>query len=207
MAIEKTPKLIAQKLAEHLVFRELLKRDVLPYAPAVGAAPGFKVRTPTGRTIDARIEPSIGDGYERLFQVPGFKPRPELIFLCVEFSCVEFSGDEISCVWVLPSTVFFAYSDPDEERGLRELNLDVKRERYFDETFREYNFFFRNRWESITKFDFYSRYMKPLGSPGFAEGWEDFEDEMMALEVLETREPREESIAFDPLIFSDTAAL
>ena len=202
MAIEKTPKLIAEKLAEHLVLRELLKRDVLPYAMAVGPTPGFKVRIPTGRTIDVRIESSISDGDERVFQVPDFKPRPELIFICVEFS-----GDEISCAWVLPSTVFFAYSDQDEEHGLRELNLDVKRERYFNEPFREYNSFFRNRWEPITRFDSYSRYMKPLGSQGFAEGWEDFEDEMMALEILETREPREESIAFDPMMFSDPAPL
>ncbi len=204
MAIDNPPDPIARRSAEHQMFRELLKRGVLPYVQAAGVAPGFRVRTPSGRTIDVRIEPSIcdGDGDERRFRVPCFKPRPELIFLCVEFS-----GDEISCVWVLPSTVFFAYSDPDEERGLRELNLDVKRERYFDEPFREYNSFFRNRWESITKFDSYSRYMKPLKSPGFAEGWEDFEDAMMALEVFETREPREESIAFDPLIFSDAATL
>ena len=192
------------KLAEYHAFGELLKRGVLPYLPMAGSASGVRTRTPTGWTIEMRIEPSIGSGYgdKQRFQVSDFKPRPELFILCVEF--VE---AEIRCVWVLPSTVFFVYSELDEKRGLRNLDLDVKRERYFDKPFREYNFFFRNRWESITNFDVYRRYMKPLGSPEFATGWEDFEDEMMALEAFETREPREESIPFDPLMFIDAAAL
>ena len=195
---------VARKRAEHLVVGELLKRDVLPYPLTPGASHAIKARTPTGRTIEMRVEISTanGKGDERRFLVPDFDPCPELFYLCVEFT-----NDEIGSVWVLPSTVLFAYSEPDEETGLRELNLDVKQESYFGQPFREYNSFFRSRWESIAQFDIYSRYMKPLGAPGFAEGWEDFEDEMLALEIFDNRESREESIPFDPLIFSDAAAL
>ena len=195
---------VARKRAEHLVIGELLKRDVLPCPLTASASHVFKTRTPTGRTVEMQVELPVGNGKddEKRFRVTDIGPYPELFYLCVECT-----GDEVVCVWVLPSTVFFVYSEPDEATGLRELNLDVKQERYFGQSFREYNSFFRNRWESITKFDFYRRYMKPLGSPDFAEGWEDFEDEMMALEAFEIREPREESISFEPLIFSDAAAL
>ena len=44
------------------------------------------------------------------------------------------------------------------------------------------------------KFDRYLRYMKPWDAPDFADGWENFEDEMMALEAIENWEPRSESI-------------
>ena len=221
MTYQITPESAARKRAEHLVVGELLKRDVLPYPLTPGASRTFKSRTPTGRTIEMRVELPVGNGEddEARFRVPGFEPCPELFFLCVEFTNTAENVDpdhsagrgaadgvrisnEIGCVWVLPSTVFFVYSEPDEEGGLRELNLDAKQERYFGQPFREYNSFFRNRWESITKFDFYRQSMKPLGSPGFAEGWEDFEDEMLALEVFDNRDPDEEYLDWDDYVRS-----
>ncbi len=197
--------LIVGKRAEHYAVSELLKRDLLPYLPAPGAAADLMVRTPASQCIELRIESSISNskGEERRFQTPDFKPRPELIYLCVEFT-----GVEIESVWVLPSTVFFVYSDTGGESGLRELSLDAKRDdRCLGKPFREYNHFFRNRWEPVTQFDLYRRYMKPWGSPGLADGWEDFEDGMMALEVIESRDLWEESIPFEPLVFGDAAEL
>ena len=226
MTSQIAPELAARKRAEHLVVGELLKREVLPYPLTPGASHVFKARTPTGRTIEMRVEFSTdnGKGDERRFLVPDFDPCPELFYLCVEFTNTAENvapdhsagrgaadgirlSDEIGCVWVLPSTVFFVYSELDEESGLRELNLDVKQERYFGKPFREYNSFFRNRWEPITKFDFYRRFMKPLGDPGFAEGWEDFEDEMLALEVFENPDPDEEYLDWDDYVRSRSESL
>ena len=134
MTYQITPESAARKRAEHLVVGELLKRDVLPYPLTPGASHTFKSRTPTGRTIEMRVEISVGNskGDERRFRVPDFEPCPELFFLCVEFTntaenvAPDHSADrgtvdgirisnEIGCVWVLPSTVFFVYSEPDEE--------------------------------------------------------------------------------------------
>ena len=180
-----------EKRAEHHVFSKLLKRNLLPYRTAGGS---LGVKTPTGRYLELRVASSIGNGpgEERRFAVAEFKPRPELFLLCVEFD-----EDEIVGVWVLPSTVFLAYSDASKERGLRELNLDAKQERYFDENFREYNSFFRNRWEPVTQFDRFQRLMKPWNASDFADGWENFEDAMMMLEADENWEPDEESITYE----------
>ena len=180
-----------EKRAEHHVFSELLKRNLLPYRTAAG---GLRVNTPAGRCLDLLPVPSTGNGAgeQRRFAVADFHPRPELFL-----PCVEFAGDEIAGVWVLPSTVFLAYSDASKERGLRELNLDAKQERYFNENFREYNSFFRNRWDPVTRFDRFQRFMKPWDAPDFADGWENFEDAMMMLEADENWEPDEESITYE----------
>ena len=49
--------------------------------------------------------------------------------------------------------------------------------------------------------------MKPWDAPDFADGWENFEDEMMALEAIENWEPCSESIPISEIAFSDAAAL
>ncbi len=179
------------KRAEHHVFRELLKRDLLPYRTAGG---GVRVNTPAGCRLELRAAASTsnGTGEERRFAVADFQPRPELFFLCVEFD-----GDAATDVWVLPSTSFFVYSDADEEHGLRELNLDAKQERIEGQSLREYCSFFRNRWEPVTQFDYFRRFMRPWNSTDFADGWEDFEDLMLMLEADENWEPEEESITYE----------
>lgn len=187
--------------AQHHVFNELLKRGVLPHRAAAG---NLRTNTPMGRRLELRIATSTAnaaDGKQR-FSVPDFRPRPELIFLCVEVA-----RGEIETVWVLPSTVFFVYSAPHKAGAHRELNLDAKQEHCLGRPFREYNSFFRNRWEPVVKFDRYLRYMKPWDAPDFADGWENFEDEMMALEAIENWEPRSESIPISEIAFSGAAAL
>ena len=157
-----------------------------------------------GRRLELRVATSTANAAEgkHRFSVPDFRPRPELIFLCVEVA-----RDEIETVWVLPSTVFFVYSAPHKAGAHRELNLDAKQEHCLGRPFREYNSLFRNRWEPVAQFDTYRRFMKPWDSPAFADGWENFEDEMMALEAIENREPRSESIPISEIKFSGAAAL
>ena len=199
------------KQAQHHVFNELLKRGILPHRAADGH---LRANTPMGRRLELRVATSTNDaGYgKQRFSVPDFRPRPELIFLCVETN-----GGEIKAVWIIPSTVFFAYSNPGE-KGRRELNLDapqsindghIRQNRNDTETltFREYGSCFRNCWETVTQFDTYRRFMKPWDSPAFADGWESFEDEMMAMEAIENREPRSESIPISEIAFSGAAAL
>ena len=189
------------KQAQHHVFNELLKRDILPHRAADGR---LWANTPMGRRLELIIALPTGNAAEgkQRFSVPDFRPRPELTFLCVEFA-----RGEIKAVWVIPSTVFFAYSAPHEAGAPRELNLDAKQEHCLGRPFREYNSFFRNRWEPVAQFDTYHRFMKPWDSPAFADGWENFEDEMMDLEAIENREPRSESIPISEIKFSGAAAL
>ena len=197
--------------AQQHVFNELLKRGVLPHRTADGH---LRANTPMGRRLDLPIAVSTGNAAEgkQRFSVPDFRPRLELIFLCVEFA-----RGEIEAVWVIPSTVFFVYSNPGE-KGRRELNLDAPQiindghiRQNCDDTetlpLREYRSCFRNRWEPVTQFEMYHRFMKPWDSPAFADGWENFEDEMMALEAIENREPRSESIPISEIAFSGAAAL
>ena len=190
-----------RKPAEHHVLAQLLKRGALPYRTAGGC---LWVNTPTGCRLELRVVPSTGNGAgeERRFTVTDFRPRPELFFLCTEFD-----KDRMTSVWVLPSTVFFVYSEADEETGLRELNLDAKQERYFGEPFREYNSCFRNRWEPLIQFDRFRRFMKPLDAPDFAQRWEDFEDIMAMLEADENWEPEEDSITWEQYAAELTPAL
>lgn len=196
-----------EKQAEHHVFGQLLKRGVLPYRTAGG---GIRVNTPAGCRLELRVvlrqaQDERQDNCAReecRFAVADFRPRPELFFLCVEFG-----GDEIGETWVFPSTSFFVYAIFAAERGCRELNLDTKQKVMEGLSLREYCSYFRNRWEPVTQFDLYRRFMKPWDAPDFADGWENFEDEMMALETIEIREPRTESIPIEEIVFSGAAAL
>ena len=189
------------KQAQHHVFNELLKRGVLPHRAADGR---LWANTLMGRRLELRVATSTGSSAEgkQRFSVPDFRPRPELIFLCVEIS-----GGEIETVWVLPSTVFLVYSAPHKADAHRELNLDAKQERCLGRPFREYNSFFRNRWEPVAYFDRYRRYMKPWDAPDFADGWENFEDLMMMLEADENWEPESDSITSEEYAAELVAAL
>ena len=59
MTAEIAPETVARKRAEHLVVGELLKWDVLLYPLTANISHAFKARTPTGRTIEMRVEPSM----------------------------------------------------------------------------------------------------------------------------------------------------
>ena len=189
------------KQAQHHVFNELLKRGVLPHRAADGH---LQANTPMGRRLELRVATSTATAAEgkHRFSVPDFRPRPELIFLCAEIN-----GGEIKNVWVIPSTVFFAYSAPHEAGAHRELNLDAKQERCLGRPFREYNSCFRNRWEPVAYFDRYRQYMKPWDAPDFADGWENFEDLMLMLEADENWEPESDSITCEEYAAELAAAL
>ena len=159
------------KHAERRILAELLQRNRLPYR----APGGFRLTTPAGRHLELRVAMPASPGLAR-FAVAPFRPRPELFHICAEWN-----GGEIPNVWVLPSTVFYAYSDAAKESGRRHLYLDANHERSLGRPFREYNSFFRNRWEPVARFDRYRRYMKQWNAPDFADGWEDFEDLMLLL--------------------------
>ena len=189
-----------EKQAEHHVFGQLLKRGVLPYRTAGG---GIRVNTPAGCRLELRVVLPIGGPEEECrFAVADFPPRPELFYLCAEFD-----GGEISGIWVFPSTSFLVYSIAGEERGCRELNLDARQNTTEELSLREYCSFFRNRWEPVAQYDLYRSFMRPWNSPAFADCWENFEHEMMALEAIENREPRSESIPIEEIVFNDAAAL
>ena len=196
-----------EKMAEHYIFAELLNCGALPYRTAGG---GLWLNTPKGCRLELRAvlrqaqdeRMGNGTGEECRFVLADFQPRPELFFLCVEFD-----GDEVAGVWVLPSTSFFVYSTLDEESVCRELNLDAKLKTTEGLNLREYCSYFRNRWEPVAQFDLYRRFMRPWESSGFADSWENFEDEMLALEAIEIREPRSESIPIEEIVFDDAPAL
>ena len=185
------------KCAESHILAELLQRNLLPDR----APDGFRLNTPAGRRLELRVATPASPGQGR-FAVAPFRPRPELFHICTESD-----GGQISGVWVLPSTVFFAYSDIGKESGRRHLDLDSKQERCLGRPFREYNSFFRNRWESVTQFDRYRRYMKQWNAPDFADGWEDFEDLMRMLEAYETWETDEAGITCEQYADELAAAL
>ena len=172
------------KHTERRILAELLQRNRLPYR----APGGFRLTTPAGRRLELRVAMPASPGLARFAAAP-FRPHPELFHLCTESD-----GDETPAVWVLPSTVFFAHSDTAIESGQRHLDLDANHERCLGRPFREYNSFLRNRWEPVTQFDRYRRYMKPWDAPDFADGWDDFEDLMLMLAADENWAPDDAGI-------------
>jgi hypothetical protein len=167
------------KRAEKAVFSELLKRGLLPYRDAVGS---IRADTPSGCRLEFRVAASE-EGERGFLSVADFWPRPELFLLFIEYD-----GEEISGVWVFPSTSFFVYSVLDEEQGQIRLNLDHVEPGSSDGPLREYVSFFRDRWDPVVQFDDLREYMSPMDAPGFQRAWEDFGDIMMLMEFSESRD-------------------
>ena len=129
-----------------------------------------------------------------IFAVPDFRPRPELLLLCVESA-----EDEDPIIWVFPSTSFLVYADRDAGQGMIRLNLDSARADSSTDPLREYVSFFRNRWEPIVQFDDLRQYMPPVEDPEFQRSWEDFEDILLLMELSESpRWDAETRIPFEP---------
>ena len=191
---EKAPR----KLAELHVFSELLKHGVVPYAPVADTGIDALVRTPEGSAVEVKINlrPCLKGIESRRFTLPEFKPRKELFIICVEFD-----GGGVGNVWVLPSMSFYAYSKGPTAKGLRNLDLDGGRKRYFGKPLREYISFFNNRWELISEYDHYRRHMDS------AEGFEDLEDELLAKEAFENPDPDDEYLDWDDYARSRTESL
>lgn len=185
---------VAQQLAEMYVFSELLKRGVIPYAPVAEGTTDALLKTDQGIVLELSVNCSRkGDG---TFAVPEFMPDKKRFIVCVEF---DDSDNPVG--WVFPSLVFYAYSSGPNRNGLRTLNLDGGRRKYFGKPLRDYNRGFRNRWELISHYQYYRRFMNS------SEGYEDLEDILLMLLVDEEPEKDEETVPFKASAFGVTDAL
>ena len=182
------------KRAEHHVFLELLKRGLLPYRDAEGS---IRTNTPSGCRLEFRVVVS-GEEARGHFSVADFWPRPEFFL-----PCVEYDGEEISGVWVFPSTSFFVYSVLDEIQGQLRLSLENVEPDSFDRPLREYVSFFSGRWDPVVQFDHLREFMSPMDAPGFQRAWEDFEDILILMELSESRDRDRDREAAEPFEPSD----
>lgn len=181
----------AGEIGELFVFQELLKRGVEVYRPLVDKGLDALLRLPDSSVLELQIKSGGGAGGKdpRWFQMPSFTPRPNFFIICVTFI-----NDEVEEVWVFPSMVFYAYAAGKKDK-LRDLNLESGVRKY-GEPLREYLRGFRNRWELITDYDYFRKFMTS------AEGYEDLEDMLIMLEMSERTGPDEEEVYFksqDPL--------
>ena len=185
---------VAREIAEMYVFSELLKRSVTPYASVAGGSADALLKTDTGVVLDLSTYCSRkGDG---TFAVPDFRPDKKRFIVCVEFD-----DRDIPEGWVFPSLVFHAYSIGPNKKGLRILDLDGGRRKYLGKPLRDYIRGFLNRWELISDYHYYRRFMN---SP---QGYEDLEDVLLMRLVEEEPETDEEPVPFRASAFGITDAL
>jgi hypothetical protein len=190
MTIEGASQLVAAKRAEYYVVGELLKRGGIPYLPAVDAGADTLVKTAQGILLELAVLLPVErvGAATRTFTIPDYKPDKKRFILCVEFD-----DTDAPVAWVFPSMVFHAYSTCPNKRGLKNLNLKEKRQNLLPYVLDKYLIGFRNRWELITDYEYYRRFMN---SP---EGYEDLEDILSMLIASERTYPEDESIPFKPI--------
>ena len=184
-------KQVAGEIGELFVFSELLKRDVAVYKPLVDNGLDALVRLSSGQVLELQIKTAGGAGSKgpRWFQMPDYRPSLNLFILCVTVQDAQ-----VEAVWAFPSMVFYAYSTGSGgKRKMRNLDLDSGEKKY-DAPLREYLRGFRNRWELITE---YANYRKFMTSP---EGFEDLEDIVTAKESFES--PEDEKIPWEEYVRS-----
>ena len=187
---------VAGQLAELHVFSELLKQGVEVYKPLVFRGTDALVKLPDGQVLELEIKlAAANDGqHPRRFQKPDYRPSPNLFILCVTVQDAQ-----VEAVWTFPSMVFYAYSTGSGgKRKMRNLDLDSGEKKY-DAPLREYLRGFRNRWELITE---YANYRKFMTSP---EGFEDLEDIVTAKESFES--PEDEKIPWEEYVLSVPGSL
>ena len=184
-------KSVAGQIGELHVFSELLKQGLEVYQPLVDEGLDALVRLPSGQVIELQIKSAGGAGGKdpRWFQMPAFTPRPQFFIVCVEFL-----DGEVANVWVFPSMVFHAYASGSNLK-IRDLNLDMGKRKY-GEPLTDRLCGFRNRWELISNFEEWQRFMS---SP---EGFEDLEDIFAMKEAAES--PREERMFFDDYVLNQS---
>lgn len=180
---------MAGEIGELYVFKELLKRGIEVYKPLVDEGLDALLRLPSGDVLELQIKSAGGAGGKdpRWFQMPSFTPRPEFFILCVTFL-----NEEVEEVWVFPSMVFYAYASGAKQK-IRDLNLESGIRNY-GEPLQDYLRGFRNRWELITE---YAEYRKFMDSP---EGYKDMEDIVTMKEAME--DPEEEGIPWEEYVRS-----
>ena len=179
------------EIGELFVFGELLKRGVKVYKPLVDEGLDALLRLSDGCVLELQIKSAGGAGGKdpRWFQMPAFSPSPDFFVICVTLI-----NEEVEEVWVFPSMVFYAYAAGKEDKT-RDLNLETGVREYGD-PLRDYLRGFRNRWELITDYDYFKKFMT---SP---EGYEDLEDMLVMLEMSERIDRDEEEVYLesqDPL--------
>lgn len=187
-------KLVAGQIGELYVFGELLKRGAAVYTPLVDEGLDALVRLANGQVIELQIKSAGGTGGKdpRWFQISAFTPRPNFFIVGVEFSY-----GEVAEAWVFPSMVFHAYATGSQLKT-RDLNLDSGKRKY-GEPLTDRLCGFRNRWELISDFQEWERFMN---SP---EGFEDLEDILAMKEAAES--PEEERMSFDEYVLSQSQTL
>ena len=187
-------KLVAGQIGELYVFSELLKQGLEVYKPLVDEGLDALVRLPSGQVIELQIKSAGGAGGKdpRWFQMPAFTPRPRFLVVCVEFL-----DSEVANVWVFPSMVFHAYASGSGSK-MRDLNLDSGKRKY-GEPLTDRLCGFRNRWELISHFEEWERFM------AFPEGLEDLEDILSMKEASES--PAEERMSFDEYVLTQSKTL
>ena len=182
---------IAQEIAEMHVFSELLKQGVAVYRPVVDADVSALAKLPDGQVLELIIKSSAGAERKgpRQFQMPNYRPSPNLFILCVIVQDAQ-----VEAVWIFPSMVFYAYSTGSGgKRKMRNLDLDSGEKKY-DAPLGEYLRGFRNRWELITDFAEFRGFMN---SP---EGYKDLEDIVTMKEAVEA--PEEERVPWEEYVRS-----
>ena len=184
-------KTVSGQIGELHVFGELLKRGLAVYRPLVDEGLDALVRLPGGQVIELQIKSAGGSGGKdpRWFQMPAFTPRLEFFIVGAEFL-----DSEVSNVWVFPSMVFHAYASGGISKT-RDLNLDAG-QREYGEPLTDRLCGFRNRWELISNFDEWRRFMH---SP---EGLEELEDILAMKEATES--PEGERMRFDEYVISQS---
>lgn len=165
---------IAVSPAEQFVGNELLKGGVTLYYPATETGGDFLAKTPKGTILELTLLTPPAPAEPGIFALPDCRPDPKRFIVALEFDPAAGPA-----AWIFPSRVFHAYSTEPDGNGLRRLDLDEVRPILLDEPLREYLRGFRNRWELITDYAYYRRFMK---SP---EGYADLEDELLMLLAVE----------------------
>ena len=180
----------AAKLAECHVVAELLKRGGIPYLPSASTSADALFKTTQGTLLELSLLLPIkrGGKQTRSFSIPAYKPNKKHFILCSEF---DYSSN--AATWVFPSEVFSAYACHSSGNSMRTLNLNEKRKDLLPNVLHEYLYGFHNRWELITDYNYYRRYLR---SP---EGFEDLEDILSMLVASERTHVQDESISFSPV--------
>lgn len=164
---------IAVSPAEQFVGSELRRRGVSLYRPATEAGGDFLAKTPKGAILELTLlTPAAAS--PGIFAFSDRRPGPKRFIVALEFDTAAGPA-----AWIFPSRVFHAYSSEPDGNGLRRLNLDEVRPNLLSDPLREYLRGFRDRWELITDYAYYRRFMK---SP---EGYADLEDELLMLLAVE----------------------
>jgi len=140
------------KIAEYAVFRELLKRGVIPYVPVTDTK-GIDaiIRKKDGRLVEIQVKGTYSDEMQGSFNIGDLTPRDN--FFIVGVVC-EGNEPENCEYWVFPSKVFHqeAQQIRDPKTGYTIFRLDIysgkrKRGALLKDILRQY----KNNWDPLVE--------------------------------------------------------